>query len=368
MAGSNLIKGSAIDSETILAANIGSGAATNGQLLTANGSGGATWTTVASGGTIGGTIADNQVAVGNGSDAIDGSSQWIWDGTTVTLGKQAADLVYNMDVASNSVAAHAPAFRMRRARGNLGAEAVVAISDDIGQIEWYGHDGTAYLEIASIRCIVDDVPSTNDMPGRLEFYTTANGASSSSLAMTIDDSQNVISANDINVGNDLNVSGDLIEMSINSSGVTGTCRLFNDDPAGAASFYAADTSVGGISMSYYGGSYVGFPVAQGKGIILTDSTVDGLVLYTAGSDADIEIYTDDVFRGLWDADGGLIVGGSSIDAAAELQVDSTTKGFLPPRMTTTQRNAISSPPNGLIIYNSTTGKHQGYNGSWNDFY
>lgn len=44
------------------------------------------------------------------------------------------------------------------------------------------------------------------------------------------------------------------------------------------------------------------------------------------------------------------------DASAALDITSTTKGFLPPRMTTTQRDAISSPLEGLIVYNVTTHK------------
>jgi nitrogen fixation protein len=43
-------------------------------------------------------------------------------------------------------------------------------------------------------------------------------------------------------------------------------------------------------------------------------------------------------------------------ASAILNVDSTTKGFLPPRMTTTQKNAIASPAAGLVVYDSTLGK------------
>jgi hypothetical protein len=39
-----------------------------------------------------------------------------------------------------------------------------------------------------------------------------------------------------------------------------------------------------------------------------------------------------------------------VDASAQLQVDSTTKGFLPPRMTNAQRSAISSPAVGLMVY------------------
>ena len=42
--------------------------------------------------------------------------------------------------------------------------------------------------------------------------------------------------------------------------------------------------------------------------------------------------------------------------SAQLDVSSTTRGFLPPRMDSTQRNAIASPANGLIIYNSSTNR------------
>jgi hypothetical protein len=52
----------------------------------------------------------------------------------------------------------------------------------------------------------------------------------------------------------------------------------------------------------------------------------------------------------------------------ELNMTSTTKGFLPPRMTTTQKNAISAIA-GLVVYDSTTNKLQCYNGStWNDLF
>jgi hypothetical protein len=44
------------------------------------------------------------------------------------------------------------------------------------------------------------------------------------------------------------------------------------------------------------------------------------------------------------------------NASAKVQIDSTTQGFLPPRMTTTERDAITSPAAGLVIYNTTTNK------------
>jgi hypothetical protein len=62
-------------------------------------------------------------------------------------------------------------------------------------------------------------------------------------------------------------------------------------------------------------------------------------------------------------------GGVGPAASAMLDVISTTRGFLPPRMTTTQKNAISSPAAGLIVYDTDTNKLCCYNGtSWNDLF
>jgi hypothetical protein len=42
------------------------------------------------------------------------------------------------------------------------------------------------------------------------------------------------------------------------------------------------------------------------------------------------------------------------DNSAILQVNATNRGFLPPRMTTTERDAIVSPATGLVLFNTTT--------------
>jgi hypothetical protein len=61
---------------------------------------------------------------------------------------------------------------------------------------------------------------------------------------------------------------------------------------------------------------------------------------------------------------GLVgIGTTSPSASALLDVTSTTAGFLPPRMTTAQRDAISSPAAGLMVYNTSTNKLNFYNGT-----
>lgn len=61
--------------------------------------------------------------------------------------------------------------------------------------------------------------------------------------------------------------------------------------------------------------------------------------------------------------------GTTDITTALLQVNSTTKGFLPPRMTNAQMLAIAAPAVGLVVYDTTNNKHCGYNGTaWQNFY
>jgi uncharacterized protein (TIGR02145 family) len=54
------------------------------------------------------------------------------------------------------------------------------------------------------------------------------------------------------------------------------------------------------------------------------------------------------------ANGQVGIGIATPAASAQLDVSSTTKGLLPPRMTTTQRDLIILPATGLVIFNTTT--------------
>jgi hypothetical protein len=64
--------------------------------------------------------------------------------------------------------------------------------------------------------------------------------------------------------------------------------------------------------------------------------------------------SNEVFR--IDVSSGAVFGSGTIEGSAQLTVTSTTKGFLPPRMTTTQKNAIASPVAGLVVYDTTLNK------------
>jgi uncharacterized protein (TIGR02145 family) len=54
---------------------------------------------------------------------------------------------------------------------------------------------------------------------------------------------------------------------------------------------------------------------------------------------------------------------SNVQATAILEIESTSKGMLPPRMTTAQRDAIASPATGLLIYNIDKACNEFFNGT-----
>jgi hypothetical protein len=58
------------------------------------------------------------------------------------------------------------------------------------------------------------------------------------------------------------------------------------------------------------------------------------------------------------------LGVSAPTASAILEANSTTQGFLPPRLTTTQRDAITTPVAGLTIWNTTNTQLEVYDGSY----
>ncbi len=86
--------------------------------------------------------------------------------------------------ANNSTGASGLSLSKSR-NSTVGSHAILASGDRIGSISYNGSDGTAFIEAAQITADVDGTPGLNDMPGRLVFSTTADGASSPTERMRI---------------------------------------------------------------------------------------------------------------------------------------------------------------------------------------
>lgn len=94
-----------------------------------------------------------------------------------------------------------------------------------------------------------------------------------------------------------------------------------------------------------------FKISSGYSVDSSSSTVAGLDIRANG-----DVYLP--------SDTGVVIGSQTRNASAMLEIVSTTKGFRLPNMTTTQRDAISSPATGLLIYNTSTSAVNLYNGAW----
>ena len=95
------------------------------------------------------------------------------------------------------------AIRFAKSRNaTVASHTVVQACDTIGEISWFGCDGGDFQPFAAtIKVLVDGTPGTNDMPGRMDFSTTADGAESPTLAMRIDKTQCVtVSAGNLVIG------------------------------------------------------------------------------------------------------------------------------------------------------------------------
>jgi hypothetical protein len=62
--------------------------------------------------------------------------------------------------------------------GSLNGNTIVQSGDQVGGISFQGADGSNLVQAANIIAEIDGTPGANDMPGRLVFSTTADGASS----------------------------------------------------------------------------------------------------------------------------------------------------------------------------------------------
>jgi len=105
------------------------------------------------------------------------------------------------------------------------------------------------------------------------------------------------------------------------------------------------------------GSDLGFYNATAGNISVLNDYASGNITFSAGaaSTAQVTLHTT----------GSLLIGTTTNLASSLVTMASTTQGFLPPRLTTTQRDAIASPASGLQIYNTSTGLNNVYDGvSW----
>lgn len=116
-------------------------------------------------------------------------------GSSVEIGATADGNQALISASSYRDFANGSVFRMNGARGTVAAPVISQENDRPGIFIAYGYNGTAFRELAGIAFHVDGEPTTagdtTDMPGRIVFSVSPDGASTRVDAMTIKNSQRV---------------------------------------------------------------------------------------------------------------------------------------------------------------------------------
>ena len=166
--------------------------------------------------------------------------------------------------------------------GTVGTQTsgIVASGDRLGLLDFQGSDGTSFVRAARIEAEVDGTPGTGDMPGRLVFSTTADGASAPTERMRIDSAGLVGIGTTPSAGRKLSIGGSL-------TGATGSYGILNNltiqpDVTSTAFMTASQASTASNGGTPYTIStlYL-FNAAQGT--FNADSTVTTQVGFFAGS-------------------------------------------------------------------------------------
>jgi len=126
---------------------------------------------------------------------------------------------------------------------------------------------------------------------------------------------------------------------------------------------ASGTSIqsgsGGLQLNpgNTGTTLIGSSMGQGTITLGSSSSAQTVNIGTGNGASSVNIATSSVVANSITIGGTkslIAVGTAPLEASAAFAVNSTTKGFLPPRMTTVDRNAIVTPAAGLTIYNTST--------------
>jgi hypothetical protein len=157
-------------------------------------------------------------------------------------------------------AASAGRFSFYKSRGSsVGSNVIVSNGDILGYLHWSGANGTGYDLAARISAAVDGVPSASgDMPGRLVFSTTADGAASPTERMRISSTGTLLigkatttlgtAGSYINAGGNAAFTASSIDvLGINRLTTDGTLIGFYQD-----SVIEGSISVSGTTVSYNG--------------------------------------------------------------------------------------------------------------------
>jgi len=211
--------------------------------------------------------ADDFKFTANTFHSLTGSSILIGGGSSRDVGGNGANIVQiegtdfptsSMSLTCNANGTTAPTLRFAKSRGtSLGSSTVVQDNDELGVIVFAGADGTdVATQGAVIIAAVDGTPGGNDLPTRLTFQTTADGAASTTERARINSSGHFLVATTSNYpGSDNTNGGFMIESASSNASLFVSrndniaCYFNRNDNGTLVSARRGGSEVGSISVT-----------------------------------------------------------------------------------------------------------------------
>jgi hypothetical protein len=258
----------------------------------------------------------------------------------------------NITIGKSNDGDNSPNFGLVKSRGTRSVPTAVVNNDNSGSITFSGYDGSAYLGMASIRAWVDGTPGINDMPGRLTFNTTADGASSPTESMRIDASGNV-GIGTSSPADKLHVNGCLkLGPSQGVRCADDTSNVFfaggtNFDKGGFINLHGPSSAAGGIIVFKSGSDAVNIERMRidSNGNVGIGTSAPGRQLAVSGPTATFGITSTA-------AGGNTLAFDPATTAIGYAQIDSS--GAYPLRFNTNSNERLRLDANGNIGFRATT--------------
>lgn len=358
---------------------------------------------------ITGTGANGQVAFFNGTTTQTGDNGLFWDNTNKRLGVGTATANADLTITKSSIGT-VQAYVRNTSAGNVSDTRLVVANDISNEGGFFIGSSTRTLDANTVLVYANQTlrfmtnntvatggtspiifqaggnnPSQEAMritgTGQVTIGATtagarldvrAQGALSTDIAFRVRNSANTADLMTVNgLGNlgigksiptaRLDVFSDIeVVARLKNSNAFSSSMVLESNNGNTAYIYQRNganalggfTGVNGFSVDIFGGAN-SISVFKNNGDVAIGGTITSSSTYTGSKML------------ILGGTGNVLINTTTDIPSSKLTIASTTQGFLPPRMTTTQRNAIATPAAGLIVYDTTDNKHYGYNGtSW----
>jgi hypothetical protein len=314
-------------------------------------------------------LTSGSVLFSNGTTIAQDNANLFWDDTNNRLGIGTATPSASLYIKAPSATTTSQSFVIRNSTDTIDMISFTPGGNNYGLLKLgggvgtgtatYGLDILGFLEVGSASYLRGVnfmnaglvVGANTQVTGGGKLQIKAGGALSTDIALRV---RNSTDASDILLVNGL---GNTLLGTSTDAGykldVNGTARVQNTLTIKAPGALSTD-----IALRVRNSADTGdLMTVAGNGILFVN-TIQGF----SGGRLDIKYGfgtstpSTNILSTGYNGEPAIIIGTGTTQNSSMIQMNSTTQGFLPPRMTTTQKNAIATPAAGLVVYDTTLGK------------